>query len=76
MKFLLDFRITREDATEEEWAEAKEKIEKIEGTLVSHPLKFLKAESKIENFADLLKNASVGLSKEGLAQLLAGDVFE
>lgn len=55
---------------------ALEMVKKICGTLVIHPLDFLKDETKISTFADLCKNPSMGLSKEGLAQWLTGHLFE
>ena len=56
--------------------QAKEKIQNIRGTLVVHPLEFLKEETKISTFSDLLKNPSMALSKEGMAQWFAGHLFE
>ena len=55
---------------------AIEKLQSICGTLVIHPLDFLKNEKKIESFKDLLSNPSLAVTKEGIAQWLNGSLFE
>ena len=55
---------------------AVERLNFIRGTLVIHPLDFLKDEQKIKTFGDLLSNPSLAVTKEGIAQWLNGSLFE
>lgn len=57
-------------------SEGLDKIEAINGTLVKHPLGFLKKEKKIRNFGDLLTNPSLAFTKEGMAQYFCDDLWE
>ena len=50
-------------------SEGLNRIEAIHGTLIKHPLGFLKNEKKIRNFGDLLTNPSLAFTKEGMAQV-------
>ena len=51
-------------------------IGQLRGTLVKHPLEFLKNEKKIKTFRDLLNNPSLSMTKEGIAQWLNNTLFE
>ena len=57
-------------------AAAIERLRFVRGTLVIHPLEFLKNEKKIKSFADLLANPSLAVTKEGIAQWINGSLFE
>ena len=52
------------------------RISQLRGTLVKHPLSFLRGEKKIKTFRDLLSNPSLSMTKEGIAQWLNNTLFE
>ena len=56
--------------------QAKQRMSRRRGFLVSHPLDFLKNEDRVNEISDFFKNPSAAFTKEGITQFIDGTMFQ